>query len=58
MTRDYKLFIRDIIEAINDIEVFIGDMDFDTFLQDKKTMKAVVWQMHIIGEAKKTSLNQ
>lgn len=34
MTRDYKLFIQDIVEAINDIEIFIGDIDFDTFLKD------------------------
>lgn len=31
MTRDFSLFIKDILEAINDIETFIGDMDFEAF---------------------------
>lgn len=31
MTRDYSLFIKDILEAINDIEDFIGDMNFEAF---------------------------
>ena len=53
MTRDYRLFIKDISEAIKDIDIFIGNMDYDEFLKDKKTQKAVVWQIHIIGEATK-----
>ncbi len=53
MTRDCKLFIKDIVEAINDMEVFIGEMDYEEFLKDKKTQKAVVWQIHIVGEATK-----
>jgi uncharacterized protein with HEPN domain len=53
MTRDYKLFVKDIVEAIKDIDIFIGDMDYEEFLKDKKTQKAVVWQIHIIGEATK-----
>lgn len=53
MSRDYKLFRRDIFEAIKDIEVFIGAMDYEEFLKDKKTQKAVVWQIHVIGEAAK-----
>ena len=53
MTREYKLFIKDIIEAIKDLELFIGEMDYEEFLKDKKTQKAVVWQIHIIGEATK-----
>ena len=53
MTRGYKLFIKDIADAINDIEVFIGEMGYEEFLKDKKTQKAVVWQIHIVGEATK-----
>lgn len=53
MTRDYKLFIKDIADAINDIEVFIGEIGYEEFLIDKKTQKAVVWQIHIVGEATK-----
>ena len=53
MTRDYKLFIKDVADAINDIEVFIGEMRYEEFLIDKKTQKAVVWQIHVVGEATK-----
>lgn len=53
MSRDYKLFIKDIVDAIKDIDVFVGDMDYEEFLKDKKTHKAVVWQIYIIGEATK-----
>ncbi len=51
MTIDYKLFIKDIVEAISDIEDFIGQIDYEEFLKDKKTRKAIVWQIHIIGKA-------
>jgi len=57
MTRDYKLFIKDVADAINDIEVFIGEMRYEEFLIDKKTQKAVVWQIHIVGEATKNIPN-
>jgi uncharacterized protein with HEPN domain len=29
VTRQYKLFIQDILDAIIDIEEFIGDMDYE-----------------------------
>ncbi len=53
MTRDYRLFIKDILEAIEDIEAFIGKMSFDRFHADKKTRSAVVWKLEVIGEASK-----
>lgn len=53
MKRDYKLFVQDILNAINDIEEFIGGMDYIQFSGDEKTKSAVVWQIHIIGEATK-----
>jgi uncharacterized protein with HEPN domain len=51
MKRDYKLFIRDIFEAIENIESFIGKMDFNEFYADDKTRSAVVWKIGVIGEA-------
>ncbi|MDH5203863.1 MAG: hypothetical protein OEZ31_04640 [Nitrospirota bacterium] len=42
MTRDYKLFIHDIFEAIKDIEIFLGEIDYEEFLKDRKTHKAIV----------------
>lgn len=47
------LFIRDILEAIENIEDFIGKMDFNQFNSDEKTRSAVVWKIGIIGEAAK-----
>jgi len=53
MKRDFKLFIRDLLEAIENIEDFIGKMDFNQFNSDEKTRSAVVWKIGIIGEAAK-----
>ena len=53
MTREYRLFIHDILRAIQSIEQFVGKMEFNDFIKDEKTKSAVVWQIHIIGEATK-----
>ncbi len=37
MKRDLKLFVRDIFEAIENIEDFLGEMDFNQFNSDEKT---------------------
>lgn len=51
--RDYRDYIRDILESINDIESFIKGMSFEEFKMDKKTINAVVRSIEIIGEAAK-----
>jgi len=53
MKRDYMLYIKDILDSIEKIEDFIGDMDFDEFAKDDKTSSAVVRKLEIIGEATK-----
>jgi uncharacterized protein with HEPN domain len=53
VTREFGLFIQDIKDAMDSIEAFIGDIDFDEFLQDDKTKSAVVWKIGVIGEATK-----
>lgn len=45
MNRDYSLFIKDILQAINDIESFVGTADFNAFSSDKKTRSAVVHEI-------------
>lgn len=57
MNRVYSLFIKDILQAINDIESFIGTSDFNAFSSDKKTRSAVVHEIEIIGEATKNIPN-
>ena len=56
--RDHKLYMKDIIEAMESIERFIEDMDFDDFIQDDKTISAVIRKLEIIGEATKAIPNQ
>lgn len=53
MKRDIKLFIKDIIEAIESIENFVGDMSIEELKEDEKTSSAVVRKFEIIGEATK-----
>lgn len=53
MKREYKLFIQDILDAIRDIERFVGTMDFNEFSNDEKTRSDVVWKIEVIGEATK-----
>ncbi len=53
MKRKDNLFIQDILQAIEDIDTFIKDIDFEEFCKDEKTKSAVVWQIHKIGEATK-----
>lgn len=53
MSRDYKLYVKDIIDCIEKIEEFIGNMSFDDFKEDDKTNNAVVRKLEIIGEAVK-----
>jgi uncharacterized protein with HEPN domain len=43
--------LRDILEGINSIEAFLGDMDFDVYRGDLKTKSAVERQLQIITEA-------
>lgn len=49
--RSYNDFIQDIIDAINSIISFIGDMDFESFSKDDKTVSAVTRKFEVIGEA-------
>jgi uncharacterized protein with HEPN domain len=51
MSRDYRLYLDDIIEAIRRIKEFTNRMDFDSFKADIKTQDAVVRNLEIIGEA-------
>ena len=53
MKRDYRLFIKDILECINKIENFVGEMSFDEFMRDEKTKSAVVRELEVMGEATK-----
>lgn len=51
MTRDTKLYLEDILKAIQEVEGFMGNLSFDDFLKDIKTIKAVTMNFIVIGEA-------
>ncbi len=53
MTRNYSLFVKDILNAIENIEDFVKDMDYEDFLRDDMAKSAVIWKLQIIGEATK-----
>ncbi len=53
MTREQTEALKDITDAINDIETFIRGYDFDTFCHDRKTVYAVIRAVEIVGEAVK-----
>ncbi len=49
--RDIKLLLEDIVEAIRKILYYTKGMTFDDFMDDSKTIDAVVRNFGIIGEA-------
>jgi uncharacterized protein with HEPN domain len=51
MSRDHRLYLDDILEAIRRIRDFTERMDFERFKEDLKTQDAVVRNLEIIGEA-------
>lgn len=53
MTRDYGLYVEDILVAINKIEAYTQDMSYSEFCQDGKTIDAVIRNFEIIGGAAK-----
>ena len=51
--RDYKLYLKDILAAMDSIETFVEGMSLEQFLEDDKTSSAVIRKFEIIGEAAK-----
>lgn len=49
--REYKLYLADILAAMESIERFIEGMSFEEFQADDKTTSAVIRKFEIIGEA-------
>ena len=53
MKREWIMFLRDILDSIQNIEEFTAGMDFKKFAADQKTVSAVIMKLEIIGEAAK-----
>ncbi|MCC6125000.1 MAG: DUF86 domain-containing protein [Pirellulales bacterium] len=53
MSRDWEIYLGDILRACEKVKRFIGAMSKTAFLDDEKTYDAVVRNIEIIGEAAK-----
>lgn len=53
MIRDYLDYIQDILDSIKEVESFINGMNIAEFVQDRKTVNAVIRSLEVIGEAAK-----
>ncbi len=53
MSRDYKVYLEDILEAIGRIRTYTAGMSADSFAADNKTLDAVLRNLEVIGEAVK-----
>lgn len=51
--RHYTLYISDMLETIARIESYIGDLDYDDFIQNNMVRDAVLRNLEVIGEAAK-----
>lgn len=58
IVREQKLFVLDIVNAIESIFKFIEGMSYQDFITDEKTLSAVIWKFEIIGEATKNLNNE
>lgn len=53
MPRDYKVYLEDMLDAIQKIHRYMKGLSFEDFAQDEKTVDAVVRNLEILGEAVK-----
>jgi uncharacterized protein with HEPN domain len=53
MSRDLKLYLEDIIEAIRKIRSYTVLLSFEEFCGDERTVDAVIRNLIVIGEAVK-----
>ena len=53
MDRDYTDYLKDILDAVDKVQLFIAGMSYEDFIHDEKTIFAVIRAMEIIGEAAK-----
>jgi uncharacterized protein with HEPN domain len=51
--RDYRDYLQDILDSIIETKEFIKGMEFEDFVEDKKTINAIVRSLEVIGEATK-----
>ena len=57
MNREFEDYLRDILEAMEKAQQFVGKLSYEEFKEDDKTVFAVVRALEIIGEATKNIPN-
>jgi uncharacterized protein with HEPN domain len=51
---DFRVYVQDILEAIQRIDEYLKETTFEEFSKDNKTVDAVVRNFAVIGEAAKS----
>lgn len=51
MSRDYRVYLEDILEAIGKIRRYTANLSLRTLSADAKTLDAVVRNLEVVGEA-------
>ncbi|MBI5874432.1 MAG: DUF86 domain-containing protein [Deltaproteobacteria bacterium] len=51
--RDYGDYLQDILTAAMEVKEFTTGMNYDEFIEDKKTVNAVIRSLEVLGEAAK-----
>lgn len=49
--RDWRDRIADILDAIQAVQQYVVDMDYEAFVGDSKTVQAATYELIIVGEA-------
>lgn len=53
MRRDYRVYLKDILQAFFNARQFLEGLTYEEFIADRKTTSAVVRELEIVGEATK-----
>ena len=57
-SREFEARIRDMLKEIEEIQQFVEGMSFDQFCRDRRTLKAVLYGLAVIGEATANILSE
>ena len=53
MKDEFLDYVEDVLKAMDDALAFVNGMSYDVFVEDRKTVYAVIRALEIIGEATK-----
>ena len=53
MKRDYRVYLKDILQALRNAQQFVEGLSYEKFITDRKTTSAVTRELEIAGEATK-----